>query len=191
MDYTTLSLDQVKAGLDDIARDAQTTFGRLDARQLNWRSDPSRWSVAQCFEHLITTNRLMFRAAEEALDDSRPRTVWQRLPVLPGFVGRMMIRSLTPEATRKMTAPSQAQPTASDIPADIIQRFVQQNRDAAASVQAQDEGRLTHTIMASPFIKVLTYSVLDAWRLMVAHERRHFEQARRVTQTPGFPQAES
>ena len=191
MDYTTLSLDQVRAGLDDIAGDAQATFGRLDARQLNWRSDPSRWSVAQCFEHLITTNRLMFRAAEEALDDSRPRTVWQRLPVLPGFVGRMMIRSLTPEATRKMTAPSQAQPTASDIPADIVQRFVQQNRDAAASVQAQDEGRLTRTIMASPFIKVLTYSVLDAWRLMVAHERRHFEQARRVTQTPGFPQAES
>ena len=189
MDYTTLSLEQVRSGLEDIARDAQTTFGGLDARQLNWRSDPSRWSVAQCFEHLITANRLMIHAAEEALDDSRPRTVWQRLPVLPGFVGRLMIRSLSPDAARKMTAPSEAQPTASDIPADIIQRFVQQNRDAAASVQALDQERLARTIMASPFLKVITYSVMDAWRLMVAHERRHFEQARRVMQTPEFPKS--
>ena len=187
MDYTTLSLEQVRSGLEDIARDAQATFGGLDARQLNWRPGPSRWSVAQCFEHLITANRLMIHAAEEALDGSRPRTVWQRLPVLPGLIGRLMIRSLSPDATRKMTAPSDAQPTASAIPADIIQRFVQQNRDAAASVQALDQGRLARTIMASPFLKVITYSVMDAWRLMVAHERRHFEQARRVTQSPGFP----
>ena len=100
-----------------------------------------------------------------------------------------MIRSLSPDAARKMTAPSEAQPTASDIAADIIQRFVQQNRDAAASVHALDQERLARTIMASPFLKVITYSVMDAWRLMVAHERRHFEQARRVMQTPEFPKS--
>jgi hypothetical protein len=33
----------------------------------------------------------------------------------------------------------------------------------------------------------LTYSVLDGCRLIVTHERRHFEQARRVTQASGFP----
>ena len=187
MDYTTLSLEQVRSGLEDIARDAQTTFGGLDARQLNWRPDPSRWSVAQCFEHLVTINGLMFRAAEAALDGSQPRTLWQRLPLLPRLTGRMMIRSLSPNASRKLTSPPQAKPSASEIPADIVQCFVQQNRDAAASVQALDQGRLARTIMASPFLKVITYSVMDAWRLMVAHERRHFEQARRVTQAPGFP----
>jgi hypothetical protein len=29
--------------------------------------------------------------------------------------------------------------------------------------------------------------VLDGCRLMVAHDRRHMEQARRVMQMPGFP----
>jgi hypothetical protein len=43
------------------------------------------------------------------------------------------------------------------------------------------------TIMASPFAGVVTYSVLDGWRLMVADDHRHIEQARRVRRSPGFP----
>jgi hypothetical protein len=41
--------------------------------------------------------------------------------------------------------------------------------------------------MTSPFIKIITYSVLDGYRLMLAHDRRHFEQARRVMLSRGFP----
>ena len=62
MDYTVLSLADVRNGLDDIARETQATFGGFDGRQLNWRPDETRWSVAQCFEHLLTANRLMFLA---------------------------------------------------------------------------------------------------------------------------------
>ena len=41
--------------------------------------------------------------------------------------------------------------------------------------------------MVSPFVAFITYTVLDGWRVIVAHGRRHLEQARRVTQSPGFP----
>ena len=190
MDYTTLSLAEVRAGLDDVAQEAQATFGSFDARQLNWRPDATRWSVAQCFEHLLTANRLMFRAADAALNNAEPRTLWQRLPVLPGVLGRMQIRSQAPSAARKFTAPTKAQPSSSDIAADIIQRFVEQHHDAVARVQALDERDAARAIMTSPFIKVVTYSVLDGWRLLLAHDRRHFEQARRVTLSAGFPSEE-
>lgn len=186
MDYTTLSLTEVGTGLDAMARDTQATFGGFDAQQLNWRPDTARWSVAQCFEHLHTANRLMFQAAEAALNNA-PRTFWQRLPILPGVLGRMMIRSQAPTAARRFTAPSKAQPSTSDIAADIIQRFVEQQREALASVQALDERDAARAIMTSPFIRVVTYSVLDGWRLILAHDRRHFEQARRITLSAGFP----
>jgi hypothetical protein len=187
MDYTTLSLAQVKAGLDGVARETQATFGGFDARQLNWRPDAARWSVAQCFEHLLVANRLMMRAAQDALTDTAPRTLWQRLPVLPGVLGRMLIRSQAPEAVRKFTASPKAQPATSDIAADIIQRFVEQHRDSVRWLEALDERRAARAIMTSPFIRVVTYSVLDGCRLILAHDRRHFEQARRVTSSPGFP----
>jgi hypothetical protein len=188
MDYLTLSLAEVATGLDDVAQETQSTFGGYDARQLNWRPDATRWSVAQCFDHLITANHLMFQAADDALNEAVPRTLWQRLPVLPGILGRALIRTQAPSQTsRRFTAPAKARPATSDIAADIIQRFVEQHRQATARVRALDDRAAARAIMTSPFVKVVTYSVLDGWRLVLAHDRRHFEQARRVTTSPAFP----
>jgi hypothetical protein len=187
MDYTTLSLAEVRTGLDAMTHETEATFGGFDARQLNWRPDAVRWSVAQCFEHLLTANRLMLRAAEDAMDTAVPRTLWQRLPILPGVLGPMLVRSQAPTTTRKFVAPSKARPATSDIAADVIRRFIEQHRDAVARAQALDQREAARAIMSSPFISVVTYSVLDGWRLMLAHGRRHFEQARRVTLSPGFP----
>src|SRR6187401_3489867 len=189
MDYASLSLAEVSSGLETTVREAHATFGGLDPRQLNWRPDAARWSVAQCFDHLLTANRLMFRAAEDALDDAAARTLWQRLPVLPGVLGRMLVRSQAPSAARKFTAHPKAQPATSDIAADILERFVEQQRSAVARLQALNEQHAEGAIMTSPFIKVVTYSVLDGWRLVFAHERRHFEQARAVSLSPGFPRS--
>ena len=189
LNYSGLSLADVRTALDDIARETQVTFGGLSGRQLNWRPDAARWSVAQCFEHLLTANRLMFLQMDDALSGGRPPTIWERLPVLPGVLGRMLIRSQAPGSARKFTAPSKAQPATSDLPADIVQRFVEQHLDAVARVRALEERDAARAIMTSPFVRVVTYSVLDGWRLVVAHDRRHVEQARRVTQSPGFPDA--
>jgi hypothetical protein len=187
MDYATLSLAEVRTGLDAVARDVEETFGRLTARQLNWRPDEQRWSVAKCFEHLVTANHLMLRAADEALDDASPRTIWQRLPVLPGILGRILVRSQAPGGARKFKAPTLSTPSMSDVAPDILQRFIAQQRDAVTRVDALDERKAAGAIMISPFVNVITYSVLDGWRLVYAHNRRHVEQARRVTHSPGFP----
>lgn len=187
VDYPTLSLTEVRTGLDGLTQETRATFGGFAVAQLNWRPDATRWSVAQCFEHLLTADRLMFQAAEAGLNKARPRTIWERLPFLPGVLGRMLIRSQTPGGARKFKAPPKAQPASSDIAADIIQRFVAQHSEVLAWLQALDERDAARAVMTSPFLKFITYSVLDGWRLMLAHDRRHFEQARRVTLSQGFP----
>lgn len=189
MDYAVLTLAQVRSGLDSVARDAQATFAGLDARQLNWHSDAKRWSVAQCFEHLLRTNDMLLRAADSALDPDAPRTMWQRLPLLPGLLGPMLVRSQSPNTTRRFPAPSRARPAVSAIDPDIIQRFVEQHRSAVTRMQTVDERAAASAVMASPLVRMVTFSVLNGWRLMLAHDRRHFEQARRVTQALGFPAA--
>ena len=186
MDYTTLSLAQVQAGLEAVAADTQATFGRLDSRQLNWRPDASRWSTAQCLEHLLTANRLMVQSAREALDGAKPPTIWQRLPVLPGMFGRMLIRSQAPQATRKFTASPLATPASSDIAADIVDRFIAQDHELVRWLRQLDEDRARRAIMTSPFVGFITYSVLDGARLILAHDHRHIQQAGRVLRSPGF-----
>ena len=102
-------LDKLIANLRMIADDARASFGNLSAEQLNWKPSAERWSVAQCFDHLVTANQLMLQSSESALAGAAG-TVWQRVPVLPGIWGRMLIRSQTPGAGRKFTAPPKAQP---------------------------------------------------------------------------------
>jgi hypothetical protein len=187
MDYTTISLADVRTELQAIGAEADTVFGRLDAGQLNWKPEASRWSVAQCLEHLLTANGQMVEMADRALDAKRGRTLWQRLPVWPGLLGRMLIRTQSPDATRRFKAPGKAQPAASAIDAAVVGRFLDQQRDLVAKLDAVAGRDLSGVVMASPFLGVVTYSVLDGWRLIVAHERRHVQQARRVMGTPGFP----
>jgi hypothetical protein len=187
MNYTTLSLADLSTALEEAARLAQEVFGGLDGRQLNWRPDAVQWSVGQCFEHLILSNRLMRTAANEALEPARRPTFWQRMPGVPRVLGRLLIRSQAPESLRKFTAAPNAEPARSDIPADIIRQFIEQTQSDLTWIRGLDEARAARQVMTSPFMKLFVYSVLDGCRVIVAHDHRHIEQARRVTLASGFP----
>ena len=187
MDYENLLAADIATALEDIASDSESVFGQLDARRLNWRPDAQQWSIAQCLDHLLNANRLMLLAADAALAGTAPRTIWQRLPLLPGALGRALIRSQSPDGRRRYTAPLRAQPSASDIAPDIVRRFVEQQREAARKVRLLDNARAMTTIMTSPFVRVVTYSVLDGWRIVVAHDHRHVAQAKRVLEAREFP----
>ncbi len=187
--WTALSLPEVVSELDAVARETLSVFGALGEARLNWRPDAASWSVAQCFDHLLIINRQMLGAMNAAIDGSRRAAWWQRLPGVPGFFGSVMIKSQRPDASRKFTAPTTATPRSSAIDAGILERFVAQQHDAAGRLRTLDEREAGRLIMISPFVAFITYSVLDGCRLVVTHERRHFEQARRVTLHAGFPKS--
>lgn len=159
----------------------------MNARQLNWRPDDRQWSVGQCLEHLLAANELMLRSAATALDSASGRSVWQRLPLLPRVWGRLLVRSQAPDNTRKFVAAAAARPSESHIAPDVVERFLAQHQRVTDGVAAVNERDAARAIMVSPFATFITYSVLDGWRLIAAHDRRHLEQARRVTHSAGFP----
>ena len=186
-DYRSLSLPEIRAELQGVADDVQATFGPLDMKQLNWRPNATHWSVAQVLDHVMTANRQMMDAAAAAQGGARPQSIWMKLPIWPGLMGRMLIKAVSPQAARKYKASPLAQPAASAIDPGIVARFIGQQRDLITRASAFDEPQAAKLVMSSPFLKVITYSVLDGWRIIVAHERRHVEQGRRVIAAPGFP----
>src|SRR5205823_6340969 len=132
-----------------------------------------------CFDHLLTANGLVLHAARDAIRRDA-RTIWERMPVVPRLVGRALIRSQSPHVKRAYIAPAKATPSASDIPVDVVQRFVAHTREAVEWMETLNEAAAARVIMTSPFLRFVTYSVLDACRLIAGHDRRHVEQARRV-----------
>ena len=175
--------------LSAIGREAREVFGRLSAAQLNWKPSADQWSVGQCFDHLIVTNSTFFKDMEAVAAGTYRPSLWGRVSPLSGFFGRFILKSLDPEKGRKTKAPRVFEPAESHVAADVIERFAAHQGELSARMRATTGADLRGLKVTSPVSPVATYSLLDAYRIVVAHERKHFEQARRVTRMEGFPDA--
>jgi len=176
------------ADLEENTRVAREEFASLSADQVNWKPAPDRWSVAQCLDHLIRSNGL-YRGAFEALREAPPKpSFWQRWSPLSGFFGKMLVRSLAPGAGPKAKTSPNAEPSASRIDAGIVEQFAAHHEELIGQLRSL-RGRVDpdRVILTSPFVSFVTYSLADTFRIIVIHERRHFEQARRVMADPAFP----
>lgn len=180
-------LGELVAQLDEIAAGARREFGGLSAAQLNWRPSPERWSVGQCLEHLIKSNGRFFPVLERLARGERSQSAWERWSPLSGLFGRLIERTLADDGGRKYKAPAKLLPSASDVSADVVEQFAAQQRELGELMGAAPLAGLSRTVVTSPISGFITYSLHDACRIVVAHERRHLRQARRVTETPGFP----
>jgi len=86
-----------------------------------------------------------------------------------------------------MKAPKKFEPSQSDISSTIVEDFVTQQGKIIDGMKATSHLDLERTIITSPALNIVTYSLMDAYRIIVVHERRHFQQARRVTEESSFP----
>jgi DinB family protein len=172
-----------------VRREAGEVFGGLSPAQLNWKPSAEQWSVGQCFDHLIVTNRCFFSDMERVAGGTYKSSLWGRVSPLSGFFGRFILKSLDPEKGRKTKAPRVFEPAQSDVAADVIKQFAAHQEELSTRMRATAGADLRGLKVTSPVSPVATYSLLDAYRIVVAHERKHFEQARRVTQSEDFPPA--
>ena len=186
MDVRQADLPKLITEANTLAANAKGTFGQLTVSQLNWKPSAERWSVAQCFAHLLTSNKGYFPVIEGVLSGQK-LTFWQRLPLLPGLAGSLLIKSLDPASTRKIKAPKKFQPAQSDISGSVIDDFVDQQGKIVEKMKATGHLDLQRIIISSPVAAPITYSLMDAYRIIVVHEQRHFQQAKRVTEESAFP----
>ena len=170
-----------------VAEDAQKSFGQLNATQLNWRPTPSQWSVAQCLDHLIVINSTYFPAIEKIARNGYKPSAQERLPLLPRLFGPLVLGAVSPEGKRNYKASSHVLPSSSAIGADIVERFRAHQKELIRHMKMTENLDLSNTIITSPVASFATYSMLYAYRIVVAHERRHLFQAQRVMDATGFP----
>jgi hypothetical protein len=184
------SLSEIIDHAEIIAREAKAIFGALDFRQINWKPSAESWSIGQCFDHLMTTNRQYFPQFDQIIKGEKRWTIYQKMPFLPGFFGNLVFGVINPSSEKKYKAPKKFQPSSSKIDPQIITNFAEHQNDVIKKMKATGGIDLEKIIIYSPASKVVIYSLFDAFRIIVAHERRHFNQARRVMEAEGFPKLE-
>jgi len=149
-----------------------------------WRADPGSWSVAECLDHLATSNRVYLRAmqppADRALTDGRRR----RGPAQPGLAGGWFVRLLEPPVRKllRVTAPQPIRPRPSPPLADALEQFVASQREVVTFLRTYADIDLAGVGFPNPFVRGVRFSLATGLHVVAAHERRHLWQAWRVRQ---------
>lgn len=170
-----------------VTAEAESRFGHLSTEQLNWRPSDTEWSVAQCLEHLILSHAGYIPIVDRIARGEHRPSLKERLPLLPRLFGSIVLRAVQPQTKQKIKARPNFQPSRSEIGPDIVSRFKTQQQQLIDHMNHTKDVDLNNTIITSPVLSIATYSLLNAYRIIVAHGQRHLAQAKRVTEREGFP----
>ena len=170
-----------------VADETKRRFGRLSGEQVNWKPSAKDWSIGQCFDHLIISNRPYLEIFEKTLAGRRRGRIWERVPLLPGLFGRLLLNTLRPDSGRNVKARPAFLPSSSQIAPTIVATFLEQQERLLRLMDASRKLDLDGITITSPVAGFVTYSLMDACRIIVAHEQNHVVQATRVMEAQGFP----
>jgi hypothetical protein len=183
--------ERIKNITDDLAKaadDARSAFGSLSPSQLNWKADDKSWSVAQCLDHLITLHSQYFSLFERLAAGEVKPTIWEKASPLSGFFGRYLIKAMDPSNLKKMKTSAKAQPSSSEIGGDIVDRFCDHQQQMIGQLQKIPASiDPVKTVITSPLLGLITYSLDDCYTMLVVHCQRHTDQAKRVMVSKDFP----
>jgi hypothetical protein len=173
--------------IEDSSKQVKESFGGLSEAQLNWKPAQDKWSAGECIEHLIVTNKAYFPVLEKIITGTHKNSFWQKFSPLSGVWGRLLLKTVSPGTERKAKTANIFLPVSSTVPKTIISDFIKTNDEFVSYLKKLGSIYLKKTKIYSPVSKFITYSLLDAIKIITFHEVRHINQAKRVMEMEGFP----
>jgi DinB superfamily len=152
----------------------------LSAAQLNFKADSSRWSVAQCVEHIALAEAALTMAYQQALNSAADPSKRDSIK----YSDQQIIHFLT-DRSRKFQAPEMLKPVGSfgSFQASLDSFVARRNRNIAFIKTTQADLR-DHCSVFPGVGMVDDYQVV---LFMVSHSKRHTMQLEEVKANPNFP----
>ena len=175
-------LQRLEEALDAAERDARALVVGLTEARGAWRAEPGSWSVAECLDHLATTNRVYLGAMQPPATRARRDGRRRRGPAQPGLVGGWFVRYLEPAVNVrfKSNAPRAIRPRMAPALADAMTAFLAAQDDVGTFLRTYADIDLRGVRFPNPFIHGVRFSLATGLHVIAAHERRHLWQAWRV-----------
>jgi hypothetical protein len=150
------------------------------------RSDPARWSVAECVAHLNLTNAAYVPRIRKAIEEARQ---------LPRMTGSTYSRDVFGKIFATMVGPlprigkmriGRVKTTAEFVPTgnfprqELLAEFKRLQLQLIGMVKESDGLAIDKVKITSPFGEKIHYSVYSTYVILPRHEERHIQQAELV-----------
>lgn len=170
-----------------ITENVEKVFGKLTAEQLNWKPSENDWSIAQCFEHLVVTNDLYFENIQKVADGTHRNNLFSKIPFVPRIISFGMKKVLSPDWSGKMKTFKMFEPTFSNVSEDILRKFAENQNRFISLMEATKDLNQRKIKIAEPMGSAVNLRLIDVFEILIVHEQRHFNQAKRVLEIDEFP----
>ncbi len=180
-------IDGFRLQFERLSAEADAIAAPLTDAAFAWRPAPDAWSVGECLDHLNATARMYLPVMDEGIAEAIRRGLYGGGPHTYNWIGRLLVYVFGPPARVRVKAPGAFLPAPGRPRQEVLAAF------RAYQVQYVDRLRqangldLARARVSSPVARWLRIPLGSSFALMVAHERRHLAQARRVIESPGFP----
>jgi DinB superfamily len=169
---------------------AESITHGLTREQFQWRPEPGRWSIGECFAHLNVTNGYALGAIETGIAKGRGKK--GQGPFQYGIVVRKFIASQEPPAKKKFKAPKVFLPPADTDPDATLAEYRRNSAELKRLTREADGLHLARVKIEMPALPAVLRAFVrmplgGQLLLTTTHDRRHLWQAEQVRNDPKFP----
>jgi hypothetical protein len=172
------AIEEVEKELNEATHRAWTLVQSTDGRLFTVRPNASSWSAAECLSHLSISSELFLPVLQQAIDDARKRgTKAAARPPKMDLIGRVLRWFLEPPIRQRVKTTARFVPRSVRAKAEAFGEFAalqSKITELLNATRGMDIGRIK---VVSPFDKRVRFNLYSAFRVLVAHERRHLWQA--------------
>ena len=177
-ELTQADKDKAMAYLESTKKAVHDAVSDLSPAQLNFKSAPDRWSIAQCLEHIAATEDTLRGLVTEQVMKS---------PAAPDRDIKKIdesVLAMIPDRSHKAQAPEPLKPTDRfGSPEGSMKHFIE-SRSKTEDLLKNTPGLRQHAMDSPLGMKLDGYE----WILFIAaHSERHTKQINEVKADPNFP----
>ena len=162
-------------------------FKSLSENQINWKPAHGFWSIAECVDHLVVTNKLYLNEIEKQFAGKQIKTDYAKTEVKHKWLYKFIIKGVDPANIKKSKTFPVFMPSMSNYRKDFFDSFFEVQNNLINLVSSAKDLDLNKYVMSSPAAKIIKENFCDVLEIIRLHDRRHFNQAERVFNHPNFP----
>ncbi|PSL07392.1 DinB family protein [Cecembia rubra] len=163
--------------LDKLSEEIREVFGGLDNKILFTKPDSKSWSIAENLDHLIKVNSSYFPIFRQLIDQTFVGAFIGKFKFFTKLFGNMIYTSVSDGGKKKIRTFPLWEPRINEGENDIIEKFLDHQEELKNWIKELEPYIEKETIIHSPANKLIVYSLPQAMDIVIAHEKRHLNQA--------------
>ena len=155
-------------------------FQSLSEEQLNFKYNPTTWSIGECLDHIIFTNELYFQKFEKIVNGQHKNPFLAKFRFYPTLFGNLIKNSVDPKNAKKTKTFKVFEPLSSNYNAQIFENFNASQQKLIQYIQQFEKLHYSSFYIHSPVTNSIVLHLPTALEIITLHEQRHLIQIQNV-----------